>query len=156
MHSEERDTLFLNIASLMARHSTCLRGNTGAVIARDKLIVATGYNGAPPNQPHCRDVGCGGGVTVKVGVTEASGLREEFPNGCTRAVHAEVNAVALAARYGSPCDAATMYCTHSPCRLCAHVMASAGISRVVFGTLYRITEPIELLRDLGMEVVQIG
>jgi dCMP deaminase len=156
MHSEERDILFLNIASLMASHSTCQRGHTGAVIARDKRIIATGYNGAPPGQPHCTDVGCGGGVTVKVGATEMSGTRVEFPHGCTRAVHAEVNAVALAARYGISTDAATMYCTHSPCQNCAHVMASAGIYRVVFGTLYRITEPIELLRGLGMVVDQVG
>jgi dCMP deaminase len=135
MQTAERDKLFLAVAFLFAEHSTCVRGHVGAVIAREGRIIATGYNGAPPGMPHCTEVGCSGYV------------------GCTRAVHAEANAIAFAGRYGIPCDAATMYCTHSPCRTCAHLMGSSGIVRVVFAREYRITEPIELLRELGMEVV---
>jgi dCMP deaminase len=157
MHAEERDRLLLNIASLMATRSTCLRGHTGAVIARSGRIIATGFNGAPPGQPHCVDVGCGGGVKDESNWNKASGDPPvTFPHGCTRAVHAEANAVALCARYGTPCDSATMYCTHSPCTACSQLMGSSGIVRVVFGELYRITEPIEMLRKLGMEVVQVG
>ena len=152
MQSAERDQLFLNVASLFAKHSTCLRGNTGAVIAVHNRIVATGYNGAPPGLPHCKDVGCGGAVTDNI-----PELGEPyFPRGCTRATHAEANAVAFCARHGTPCANGTMYCTHSPCVACSHLMASAGIYRVVFGEHYRITEGMEMLRELGMVVDQVG
>lgn len=156
MQQDERDLLFLNIASLFARYSTCTRGHTGAVIAVVGRVIATGYNGAPPGQPHCMDVGCGGGVVESVYSGNLGGSVTTYPNGCTRAVHAEANAVAFAARYGISCDGATMYCTHSPCTACAQLMASCGIRRVVFGELYRITEPIQMLRDLGMEVDQVA
>jgi dCMP deaminase len=145
----ERDQLFLNIASLMAKHSTCLRGHTGAVVALHDRIISTGYNGAPPGLPHCTEVGCGGGIKDDHG-------EEYFPHGCTRATHAEANAIALCARWGLPTDSATMYCTHSPCVACSHVMAAAGIRRVVFADYYRIKEPLQMLRELGMEVDYLG
>lgn len=152
MKQQERDQLFLNIASLMAQHSTCTRGHTGAVIALHDRVVSTGYNGAPPGLPHCTDVGCGGGVDT----VPPRGYKQYFPHGCTRATHAEANAVALCARYGISCDTGTMYCTHSPCVACAHVMAAAGIRRVVFADYYRVKEPLQMLRDLGMEVHYLG
>jgi dCMP deaminase len=155
VHRDERDQLFLNIASLFAQHSTCQRGHTGAVIAREGRIIATGYNGAPPGQPHCKDVGCGGAVERPL-LGPHKEIVYDFPNGCTRAVHAEANAIAFAARYGISCDAAAMYCTHSPCNACAMLMASVGIYRVVFGDLYRVTEPIDKLRELGMVVDQVA
>jgi dCMP deaminase len=157
MQSAERDQLFLNIAALMAKHSTCLRGHTGAVIALHDRIISTGYNGAPPGLPHCTEVGCGGGVPVEGTVPSREGYQPmNFPHGCTRATHAEANAVALCARWGLPTDSATMYCTHSPCVACAHVMAAAGIRRVVFADYYRVREPLQMLRDLGMEVNYLG
>lgn len=154
MQKAERDQLFLNIASLMAKHSTCTRGHTGAVIALHDRIISTGYNGAPPGLPHCTEVGCGGGVESPGTIDGAHVIT--FPNGCTRATHAEANAVALCARYGISCDTATMYCTHSPCVACAHAMAAAGIRRVVFADYYRVQEPLQMLRDLGMEVHYLG
>jgi dCMP deaminase len=144
MNRGERDQMFLNIASLLSQHSTCRRGHTGAVITLHERIVSTGYNGAPPGLPHCEDLGCGGEV------------EGEYPNGCTRATHAEMNAVAFAARYGTPCNGGTMYCTHSPCVACAHAMAAAGIRRVVFADYYRVREHLSMLGDLGMEVSYLG
>ena len=143
MREQDRDKLFLGIANMFASYSTCLRGQTGAVIAKGGRILGTGYNGALPGMPHCKDVGCGG---------EVDG---EFPNGCTRAVHAEANAVAFVARHGISCVGGTIYCTHSPCFACAQLIGSAGIYRVVFSELYRITEPIATLRKLGLVVDQV-
>lgn len=80
------------------------------MLVRDRRILATGYNGSPPGEPHCRDVGC------------------DMQSGhCQRTTHAEVNAVAWAARAGIAVDGATLYCTLEPCATCRKVLASAGV-----------------------------
>lgn len=110
----------------------------GAVIERDRRIISTGYNGAPPNQPHCTEVGCSPGVD----------------GGCTRTIHAEVNAIAFAARHGVSVHGARMWCTHSPCRICAMVIASAGIDTVFYNEKYRIEDGIFLLEDMGVQAIE--
>lgn len=161
MQSQDRDRLYLKIAAMFAEYSTCLRGHTGAVIVRGGRICGTGYNGAPPGLPHCTEVGCGGAVmeprlpqpseTVRVRGNKAHAnldYVETFPHGCTRAVHAEANAVAYSARFGIPTEHATVYCTHSPCVACAQLLASSGIERLVFREFYRIREPLEMLERI--------
>ena len=106
-----------------------------------------GYNGAPPGQPHCLDVGCDLGYDDHVPL-EA--------RGCVRTTHAEANAVAFAARHGIPCAPGTMYCTHATCRTCAAITVAAGIERVVYSIPYRLTEGIELLQECNVEVVHYG
>ena len=114
---------FLNIAKEVASRSTCPRASVGAVIVKDNRILSTGYNGAPPGEPHCTDVGC---------------LMEN--NHCERTIHAETNAVAQAAKFGVSVDGATLYCwsirhsTGEPvesCIKCTQVMKSAGIKEVI-------------------------
>lgn len=144
-----RDELFIEVALSVAKRSTCLRGQVGAVIVVDKHIVSMGYNGAPPGQPHCIDEGCLGDEPL----LDARG-EKIFPNGCTRSTHAETNAVAFAARHGINTDAGTMYCTHATCINCARTMVAAGIVEVVYLKPYRLTEGIELLDKCNVRVRQ--
>lgn len=118
-----RDIYFMQVALLTARRSTCERGHVGAVAVQDRRIVATGYNGAPPGSDHCTVVGC----DLSAGVEQ----------GCQRAVHAEANLVAWAARSGVPLLGAVVYATHSPCRTCAQALLSAGIRAYHFTYPYR-------------------
>lgn len=114
------DTYFLNIAKEVAKRSTCPRASVGAVIVRDNRILSTGYNGAAPGEPHCIDVGC----------------LLEYGH-CQRAIHAETNAVAQAAKFGITIDGATLYFWDSlgrpaeSCVKCLQVMKAAGIIRIV-------------------------
>ena len=119
------DSYFMEIAQVVARRSTCLRRQIGAVIVKGKQIVSTGYNGSPTGHPHCAVVGC---------------AREDVPSGqrseLCRAVHAEQNAINFAARYGIPIDGATIYSTTFPCSWCAKSIVNAGIVRVVYQNDY--------------------
>lgn len=152
-----RDDLYMRLAHDFALRSTCARGQVGCVLVRDNHVIGAGYNGAPPGMPHCLDVGCGGGIMVP----EEFGPhrwrdKEEFPNGCTRAIHAELNAVAFSARHGVSTEGAELYCTHGACVKCAQALASAGIVRVVFETPYRDPAGVELLEEAGIGVLQYG
>lgn len=105
------DEYFRLIATTVAMRASCPRASVGAVIVSpDNRILATGYNGAPSGEPHCLDEGC----MVEDGH-------------CQRALHAEVNAVAVAARHGTVLNGARIYCTLEPCRECVKVLKAAGI-----------------------------
>jgi dCMP deaminase len=131
----EWDEYFMQVADVVATRSTCLRRNIGAVIVRDKRILATGYNGAPTGLPHCSEVGC-----IKDRLHVPSGERQEL----CRALHAEQNAIVQAARYGTVIEGANLYCTTEPCSMCAKMIINAGIRRVV----YRDPYPDPLSREL--------
>jgi dCMP deaminase len=114
------DKYFLGIALEVAKRSTCNRKHVGAVIVRDRSILATGYNGSIRGMPHCDDVG------------------HLMVNGhCIRTVHAEANAVAQAARNGVRIEGATVYVTALPCFDCFKLIANACISRIVYDEFYR-------------------
>jgi dCMP deaminase len=131
-----RPELFMGVAELYARRSSCLRANVGAVAIREGRIVATGYVGAPSGMPHCLDIGC-----------------EIGPDGgCTRSVHAEANLVAWSARTGTPLQDTTIYCTHAPCYACAKLLGNSGIVGFVYVFDYRDLKGIRLLGDLDVEV----
>ncbi len=119
------DDYFMEIARVVARRSTCLHRQCGAVIVMGKQIVSTGYNGAPSGHPHCLDIGC---------------ARENVPSGerseLCRAAHAEQNAINFAARYGISIEGATLYTTHYPCSWCAKSIVNAGITRVIYSEDY--------------------
>ncbi len=127
------DDYFMEIALVVAKRSTCLRRQVGAVIVKGKQIVSTGYNGAPAGHVHCADIGC-----ARANVP--SGQRSEI----CRAAHAEQNAINFAARYGIPIADATIYTTHYPCSWCAKSIINAGITEVVFGEDY----PDPLAKDI--------
>lgn len=138
-----RDETFMEIASVLRKRSTCLRGKVGVVIVSAGRIVASGYNGAPPGAPHCFELGC-------------DLLANHHDAGCQRAIHAESNAIAFAARGRGGAEEATMYCTHGACLKCAQLIVSAGIVRFVYGIPYRLPEGLELLNDAGIEVIHHG
>lgn len=113
----------MEITRLVASRSTCLRRHVGAVIVKDKKILATGYNGAPSGLPHCLDVGC---QRDKFGIP--SGERHEL----CRGLHAEQNAIVQAAYHGVSIRGATLYCTNLPCIICTKMIINAGIKRVIY------------------------
>ncbi|WP_440952884.1 deoxycytidylate deaminase [Methanococcoides sp. FTZ1] len=140
------DEYFLEIASVVAKRSTCLRNKVGAVIVRDKRILSTGYNGAPSNIEHCLDIGC-----IRQQNNIASGTMHEK----CRAVHAEQNAIIQAALHGVGIEGATVYCTHQPCILCAKMIINSNIKRVVFSTKYPDTDTPEFFKAAGVEMVNL-
>ncbi|MEA1985026.1 MAG: cytidine/deoxycytidylate deaminase family protein [Euryarchaeota archaeon] len=140
------DNYFLEIASVIAKRSTCLRNQVGAVIVRDKRILTTGYNGAPSNMEHCLDIGC---IRQKNNI--ASGTHHEK----CRAVHAEQNAIIQAALHGVSIEGATLYCTHQPCILCAKMMINSKIERVVYSIPYPDTDALEFFADAGVVIENI-
>jgi dCMP deaminase len=139
------DQYFMEIAAVVAKRSTCLRNQVGAVLVRDKRILSTGYNGAPAGLEHCDSVGC-----AREGVE--SGTRHEL----CRAVHAEQNAIIQAALHGIGIEGATLYCTHQPCILCAKMMINARISRVVYSESYPDGTALHFLKQAGIEVERMS
>lgn len=137
-----RDETFMEVARVLRLRSTCRRGKVGVVVVRDRRIVASGYNGAPPNAPDCLELGC-----------DVDEHLHEL--GCQRAIHAEANAIAFAARAGAPTEGSTMYCTAAPCLKCAQQVLSAGIVRFVYGRPYRLPEGLSLIIEQGIEVTRL-
>ncbi len=135
-HRISREKLFMSIAHLLAQRSTCNRAQVGAVIVRDHRIISTGYGGSPSGAPHCIDVGCDIGED----------------GGCTRTVHAEVNAIAFAAKHGIMIEGATLYTTLAPCFNCAKIIVNSGIKKVYFKEAYRDPRGSELLSHCGVSI----
>ncbi len=137
------DEYFMEIATVIAKRSTCLRNHVGALFVRNKRILTTGYNGAPSGIAHCDEVGC-----AREGV--ASGTRHEL----CRAVHAEQNAIIQAALHGVSIEGSTLYCTHQPCILCAKMMINARIRKVVYANSYPDETALNFLAQAGIEVLR--
>lgn len=129
----------MNIATEVATRATCDRKHVGAVIVRDKSILATGYNGSVRGLGHCDDEGH---------------LMEE--GHCVRTVHAEANAIVQAARNGMRIEGASIYVTASPCWGCFRLIANAGIVRIVFGEFYRDQKIFDVSQKLGIELVDFS
>ena len=128
----------MEIAPLVKKRATCLRRQVGAVIVKDKNILATGYNGAPSGIMHCADRGC---LREQLGIP--SGERHEI----CRGLHAEQNAIIQSAKHGTSIQGATLYCTNQPCGICAKMVINAGIERIVYEDGY----PDELASDMIAE-----
>jgi len=128
---------------MVAKRSTCLRRQVGALIVKDKRILATGYNGAPSGLKHCEEVGC-----IRDKIKVPSGQRHEL----CRGLHAEQNAIIQAAYHGISIKGATMYCTTSPCVICAKMIINAGIKEVIYEEGYDDPLAMELLKEAGVKV----
>jgi dCMP deaminase len=139
----EIDEYFLKIASVVAERSTCRRHHMGAIAVRDKHILTTGYNGAPAGAKDCLELGC---------------LRDEqaIPSGTMvevcRAIHAEQNVIIQAGLHGVSLEGSTVYCTHTPCVLCAKMLVNARISRFVTFGKYSDDRFIEIFKEAGIKV----
>ena len=132
------DSYFMKIAEDVSTRSTCDRKFVGAVIARDKMILSTGYNGSIRGLPHCDEVG-----------------HEMENDHCVRTVHAEANAIVQAAHNGVRIDGADIYVTASPCYNCFKLIANAGIKRILYGELYRDERIKTHAEEAGIELIHL-
>ncbi len=135
------DEYFMKVAWLVAERSTCERHHVGAVIVRDKRILTTGYNGAASGTKDCLELGC-----LRNQLNIPSGTRHEI----CRAIHAEQNAIIQAGTHGINIQGGTLYCTHSPCILCAKMIANAKIKRVVMSIKYPDETFLNLFKESGI------
>jgi dCMP deaminase len=134
---------FMDITHLVAKRSTCLRRQVGAVLVKDKKILATGYNGAPSRLEHCLEIGC-----LREKQRIPSGERHEL----CRGLHAEQNAIIQAAYHGVEIREATIYCTNHPCIICSKMIINAGIQKVVFEAGYADALAEEMLKESRIKV----
>ncbi len=140
------DEYFMGLVEEVATRATCDRGRAGCIIVKDKRIMATGYVGSPPGLPHCDEAG-----HLLRRVIDEDGTERQH---CVRTTHAEQNAICQAARYGIPLDGGTLYCKMEPCRVCAMLIISVGIRRVVARRRYHAAQDTrEMFRLAGVELV---
>ena len=142
------DEYFMEMAKLASKRSTCLRRQVGAVIVKDKHVVATGYNGAPKGIPHCAELG--GCYRTEHNIP--SGERHEP----CRALHAEQNAIIQAATYAQSIDGASIYITHQPCVICAKMIINAGIRRIIVDQGYPDDMAVEILNQAGLKITRLN
>lgn len=135
---------FMKIANDVATRSTCLRRSVGAVLVKDKRMLATGYNGAPSGVPHCTPESC---LRQKFNVP--SGERHEL----CRGLHAEQNAIIQAAYHGVSIKGATLYCTTQPCSICTKMLINSGIKLFIYSNPYNDQLAQEMMEDAGIEVI---
>ena len=138
----DSDEYFLKISSVVAERSTCRRHHVGAVAVRDKHILATGYNGAAAGIKDCLELGC-----LRDEMKIPSGTRHEI----CRGIHAEQNVIVQASLHGVSLEGSTIYCTHTPCILCAKMLVNAKIRRYVSFGRYSDNQFAALFKEAGME-----
>lgn len=129
------DLRYLRMARIWSENSYCERRKVGALLVKDKMIISDGYNGTPSGFPNVCE--------TEEGVT--------FPY----VLHAEANAITKVARSNNSSEGSTLYVTTSPCMECSKLIIQAGVKRVVFSELYRITDGLDLLKRAGVEVVYL-
>ncbi|MBN2123767.1 MAG: cytidine/deoxycytidylate deaminase family protein [Deltaproteobacteria bacterium] len=137
---------FMAITRLVARRSTCLRRKVGAILVKDKRILATGYNGAPSGLRHCEEVGC-----LRADSSIPSGMRHEL----CRGLHAEQNVIIQAAFHGICINGATLYCTNKPCVICSKMIINAGIEKVFYEEGYDDPLSDQMLDEAGIEISRL-
>ena len=136
---------FMSITRMVATRSTCLRRHVGAILVKEKRILATGYNGAPAGLKHCIEVGC-----LREKASIPSGTRHEL----CRALHAEQNVIVQAAYHGISIAGSTLYCTIKPCVICSKMLINAGIERIYFDEDYKDDLADAMLEEAGIELMR--
>lgn len=139
----------MRITREVAERSTCLRAQVGAVIVRDRSILATGYNGSPAGMPHCIEPGVG------CLIYESRTPDGEIEQNCFRTIHAEINAISQAARNGAGIRDADIYVTHTPCIHCMKVLINTGIRTVFYSKPYKLHTINDLLENARVKLVQV-
>ena len=135
----------MEITRLVAKRSTCLRRAVGAILVKDRRIIATGYNGVPRGMAHCAEVGC---LRVQWGIP--SGERHEI----CRGLHAEQNAIIQAAVHGVSIEGSVLYCTNQPCVICSKMLINAGVRRVIMASGYPDELSLNMLTEAGVELIE--
>jgi len=138
---------FLTITRQVAERSTCNRAKVGAVIVRDKNIIATGYNGAPAGMPHCTEAGCL--------IYQSKTPDGEIEENCFRTIHAEINAIAQAAKNGSSIKDASIYITHTPCIHCLKVLVNTGIKEIFYERPYKLHTLTDILQHTQVRLEKV-
>ncbi|MCC3145724.1 cytidine/deoxycytidylate deaminase family protein [Halanaerobium sp. Z-7514] len=136
---------FMEMAELVAKRATCLRRRVGAVLVKDRKVLATGYNGAPKAISHCEETGC-----LRTELEIPSGERHEI----CRGVHAEQNLVAQAAFHGVKTEGSTVYCTNQPCVICTKILINAGIKKIYYKNSYADKFAEKLLNESQVEFIK--
>lgn len=140
------DEYFMEIVHAVSKRATCDRGRTGCVIAKDRQVLVTGYVGSPKGLPHCDEIG----HQIKT-VTHEDGHQSQH---CLRTAHAELNAIAQAAKRGVAIDGGTLYCKLAPCATCAKTIINSGIVKVVCEKRYHAGgEAEEMFKQAGVEII---
>ena len=141
------DTYIMDITCLVAKRSTCTRRGVGAILVKNKQILASGYNGAPTRVAHCSETGC-----LREQLKVPSGERHEL----CRGIHAEQNAIIQAASHGVSIKGAILYCTNLPCFICAKMIINAGITQIIYLSGYADTMSEEMLAEAGVDVIKFN
>lgn len=141
------DEYFMNLAEIAGTRSTCLRHKLGAVMVKNKRIIATGYNGAPRGIEHCLEVGC-----LRDKLKIPSGTHHEICMG----VHAEQNLVIQAALHGASTEESDVFLTHGPCAVCAKILINAGIKRIVYQNNYPDEFSKKLLKQAKVKLMKLN
>lgn len=141
MQRPDWNEYFMRMAELAAERSTCLRRQVGAILVKEKQILATGYNGAPRGVNHCDKTGC-----LRQEQNVPSGERHEI----CRGVHAEQNLVAQAAFHGVKTEGSTVYCTNQPCVICTKLLINAGVEKIYYQEGYDDPFTQKLLNNSGV------
>ena len=143
------DEYFIGLVDQVAKRATCDRGRSGCIIVRDKRILCSGYVGSPPGFPHCDEEG----HQMRKIIDDDETIRQH----CVRTIHAEQNAICQAARYGISLKDTTLYCTMEPCRVCAMLIISCGITKVVAKRKYHAAHDTRLLfKKAGIELIVLN
>jgi dCMP deaminase len=140
------DEYFMKMAHLVKERATCTRRKVGAVIVKNKHILSTGYNGNPKGLKHCDEIGC-----LRTKLEVPSGERHELCTG----VHAEQNAIIQAASFGTSIKDSVLYCTNTPCSVCAKMIINAGITEVILDSEYPDKLAMKVLNDSQVKVRKI-
>ncbi|MEZ0537670.1 cytidine/deoxycytidylate deaminase family protein [Caldicellulosiruptoraceae bacterium PP1] len=139
------DEYFMQIVDIVKERSTCLRRKVGALIVKDKRILATGYNGAPTGLKHCEEVGC-----MREALNVPSGQRHEL----CRGLHAEQNAIIQAAKTGVVINDSIIYTTTYPCVICAKMIVNSGIKTVIYKGSYPDEMSQKIFEEANIEVIK--
>lgn len=150
MKDTKWDERFMQMAELVSSWSSCYQENrqVGAVIALNKRILTTGYNGASAGIVSCKERG----ECIRRKLNIPSGTQHEL----CYATHAEQNAIIQAAKLGIKIDGATLYCTHQPCVICAKMIINSGIKRIVYRHGYPDEFSLKLLAEAGVTIEQLN
>src|ERR1700739_4080935 len=144
------DTIFMNLATDLAKRSHCVKAQVGAVLAKDTRIISIGYNGPPAGTHNCDeewpDTGC----------------PRDARGSCSLSLHPEENAILYAVKNGANLEGATLYTTLSPCLPCARLIYSAGVKKVLYDRSYAAykglisDEGVDFLNRFGVETVRFS
>jgi len=140
------DQYFMEIVTIVATRSTCLRRQVGAIIVKDNHMLSTGYNGPPKGMTHCDTAGC-----LRTTMNIKRGERHEL----CRGLHAEQNAIIQAAVFGIPIRGGTIYSTHFPCSVCAKMLINAELQKVVYAEGYPDELSAQILEESNINVQQL-